>query len=200
MPLEERAPNEPNHIYQESHLACNNFDQQTVIRRRQTSQINPHIGQTYKTVPKTTYDQLYDTHNLLKEEYDALKQEQQTAKKKLQSKERQLKTREANVIQKEAELAEIYQQNRLLKDCCNKLELQLNDMDEQNKLLKLKLLASEDLRNDGRSSTQMKVNAHDDERTTSSNQQIPSHTNEVIMTVLSNLMTISTNLLPPNPK
>ena len=91
-------------------------------------------------------DELRSQHENLKKEVETKKTDLDNTKKKLQAKERLLKQREAGVATREAELSELGDQNTLLKTHINELELSANDLQEQNRLLKLKLLSSEDVR------------------------------------------------------
>lgn len=86
------------------------------------------------------------------EEEDALtstqraQQEYETEQKKLRTKERLLKQREKAIELREEELSTITQQNALLKATVCKLELRIKDLEQENRELKLKLLASDDVR------------------------------------------------------
>ena len=66
--------------------------------------------------------------------------------KKIKAKERQLKQRERNLELKEEEIKTVTQQTALLKATVSRLELRVKDLEQENRELKLKLLASEDLR------------------------------------------------------
>ena len=68
-------------------------------------------------------------------------QEMESTKKNWLARERQIKDREA-ITSREAYQNEHDEQNWLLKTHMNKLELRITDVEEQNRLFKLKLLAS----------------------------------------------------------
>ena len=80
------------------------------------------------------------------DENEAIKKEMELQAKKWATKERQLKQRETAVKRKEEEVANHDHQTVFLKATVNKLELQIQDLKEQNRMLELKLLANEDLR------------------------------------------------------
>ena len=102
--------------------------------------------------------------------------------KKIQTKEKQLKKKEQDLARTEIQQKELYEQNRLLKEYCQSLELRMNDLEEQNKELKLKLLTSENLRN-------TTTKKHPEQR----DQQ---DLNQSILTLLTTSMaTISSNML-----
>ena len=89
----------------------------------------------------------------LSTKYVNVKKDMEAQQKKLNARERQLKQRESTVKQKEEELSSYEQEVALLKATCSKLEQKIDDLQQENRSFKLKLLASEDLRssNDQRS-------------------------------------------------
>jgi chromosome segregation ATPase len=93
-------------------------------------------------------------------ELETTRHESEAARKKMQTKERQLKQRETAVNAKDAEQKERNEQNILLKTHVIKLEQTINNLEEQNKLLKLKLLTSEELRGDSTELTQTCASRH----------------------------------------
>ena len=99
--------------------------------------------------------------------------------RKMRAKERQLKQREKTIEMREDEIHNITQQTTFLKATVNKLELKINDLEQQNRELKLRLLASEDQRNDTRAAMGQAVNQ--------GNQN--SVTSDLIMTTLLTLLT-----------
>ena len=64
------------------------------------------------------------------------------------TKERQLKKKGQDQARTEMQQKElpVHEQNRQLKEYCQSLKLRINDLEEQDKELKLKLLTSENLR------------------------------------------------------
>ena len=86
-----------------------------------------------------------DNEQLLKD-LSRLREETDERKKKSAARERQLKARENSALVREANQDERDEQITLLKTHVNGMELRIKDLEEQNKLLKLKLLSSEDLR------------------------------------------------------
>ena len=62
------------------------------------------------------------------------------------TKERQLKKKGQDQARTEMQQKELHEQNRLVKEYCQSLKLRINDLEEQDKELKLKLLTSENLR------------------------------------------------------
>ena len=70
----------------------------------------------------------------------------ETNRKKWLTREKQLKARESAIITREANQNERDEQIVLLKTHVHKMECKINDLEEQNKLLKLKLLTSEEIR------------------------------------------------------
>ena len=155
----------------------------------------PQLPPTNQTVSKESYDHLHSKYNQLKEDLDTLKSQQNTAQRKTQAKEKQIKKREADLTQKEAQQREIYEHNRLLKDYSHSLELKLNDLEEQNKQLKLNLLTSENLRTNP-PQEQHKLPVHESKQNEESKQEPITHINETIMALLTTSMaTISTNMV-----
>ena len=77
---------------------------------------------------------------------EEMQREAQENKKKLLCKEKQLKAKETAITAREINQNERDEQITLLKTYVNDLELRVKDLDEQNKLLKLKLLTSEEIR------------------------------------------------------
>jgi hypothetical protein len=86
-----------------------------------------------------------EQYNTLKADYEEYRRVTEEYKKKQRSKERQLKDRETKVTKQEIENSEMKEQNILLATLLKKAENTINDLEHQNKLLKLKLLAGEDL-------------------------------------------------------
>ena len=84
----------------------------------------------------------------LRIELDQITAENENARKKNAAREKQLKARENAVTLRGANQHEREEQFVMLKSHVNNLELAVTDLKEQNKLLKIKLLASEDLRCD----------------------------------------------------
>jgi hypothetical protein len=150
---------------------------------------------SYNHVSTRSYDQLFSDHNQLKEELDSLKSQQNSDRRKNQAKEKQIKKREAELIQKEAQQRELYEQNRLLKDYGHTLELKVNDLEEQNKQLKLNLLTSESLRtNTTRDRQQQPTNEAAQKEDVQ--QKATTDVNETIMVLLTTSMaTISSNMV-----
>ena len=79
---------------------------------------------------------------------DKQKNELEANKKKWAAREKQIKTREAALTGREANQDERDEQIELLKAHANHLERKVIDLEKQNKDLKLKLLTSEELRNE----------------------------------------------------
>ena len=155
----------------------------------------PQLPPTNQTVSKESYDHLHSKYNQLKEDLDTLKSQQNTAQRKIQAKEKQIKKREADLTQKEAQQRQIYEHNRLLKDYSHSLELKINDLEEQNKQLKLNLLTSENLRTNP-PQEQHKLPVHESKQNEESKQEPITHINETVMALLTTSMaTISTNMV-----
>ena len=103
---------------------------------------------------KTENNRLKEENKLLDTQCDSLKkqaekeiQEAQEVKKKSLNREKVLKTREAAISAREINQKERDEQITLLKTYVNELETRTKELDEQNKLWKLKFLTSEELRN-----------------------------------------------------
>lgn len=76
---------------------------------------------------------------------ELLQQELETEQRKLRAKERQLKQREKTLEMREEEVNTITQQTALLKATVNRLEMRIRDIEQENRELKLRLLANESL-------------------------------------------------------
>lgn len=188
--LRSPAPTLP---FQQKAIACTPKTKKiTSPRQKQNCSQSPPYNHA---VSQGSYDQLYSKYNQLKEELDTLKSQQNTAQRKIQAKEKQIKKREAELIQNEAQQREIYEHNRLLKDYSHTLELKINDLEEQNKQLKLNLLTSESLRtNPTRERQQLPVN--ESEQKEESKQNSTPHVNETIMALLTTSMaTLSSSIV-----
>ena len=75
---------------------------------------------------------------------DNIKKEFEAKIKKLNARERQLKNKEAAIKKREDELGEQSEQMILMKSLVTKLEQKIEDLEEANRMLKLKLIANSD--------------------------------------------------------
>ena len=134
----------------------------------------------------------------MKSDHLKLKAENDQIKKKTSEKEKQLKAREQAVTSREINQNERDEQLQLLKNHCQKLELTITDLEEQNKLLKLKLLTSEEPAI--RSHKKGQTNEPNSEKMTSNatqeqmNAQLTSLMNVIQASILANLSPNLTNL------
>jgi hypothetical protein len=111
---------------------------------------------------QTDFNDLKAQHDQLRREAENIKSQQEQSKaeceglqeketarnKKWLAREKIIKAREAAITSREANQSERDEQITLLRDLVNKLEHKVEVLEEQNKLYKLRLLASEDLRSD----------------------------------------------------
>ena len=88
------------------------------------------------------YKALLTWHSKLQHDSDLMKKKTALKEKQIKAKEAALEAREVNQNEREEQI-------KLLKMHVNKLELMVKDLEEQNKLWKLKLLASKDVRGNG---------------------------------------------------
>ena len=115
---------------------------------------SPSIHAQYKNPPEINvhstreYAYLNEEKQALQHDVTLLRNEIDQLKKKSSAKEKQLKARENSITLREASQKEREDQLLLLKDLCNCLETEKNDLRDQNKLLKLKLLASDEMKRD----------------------------------------------------
>ena len=127
-----------------------------------------------------------ELYNDLQEKYKILENETQIEKRKLSLKEKQIKAREAAVVAREANQKERDEQITLLKSHINELELRIKDLDDQNKLWKLKFLTSEEIR-----TSQQSVN---DQKSTYSVTHRSPEQNDIICKLLDIISTMSNNI------
>ena len=133
-------------------------------------------------------DSLRAVNGKLLQNIDSLKHDNDANKKKWVTREKQLRAKEAALTAREANQCEKDEQIELLKAHVNTLELNIVDLEGQNKLFKLKLLASEDVRNSNHASSN-----------DTSHQTLTTNINSVLQTSLLALTTILLSNAQPPP-
>ena len=173
----------------------------------QTPSLTPHQPSTAVLSPDRTelemeVVRLHDIISQMKNDHMKLKTENDQIKKKTNEKEKQLKAREHAVTSREVNQNERDQQLQLLKTHCQKLELTINDLEEQNKLLKLKLLTSEDIAGRARSENQSNEPVRDTAKQNTVQEQMNNQLSNLINILQASILAnLSPNLanIPPNP-